>query len=423
MLRHLSQHADVSLACLADEPVSEETHCELNRLCVRVGIVPVEKRQRWVRASLSLLRGRTISEGAFQSPVLKSLLTAWGETVAFDTTLASSSAMAAYLQLPALRSANAFVDLIDVDSQKWLDYAAASRGPKSWLYRHEGLRMRALEIGLAKWTQQLFVVSEAEADIFRSFCPNGPITAISNGVDVDYFQPCNPKRERGRTHSEPKNSTLCEAPALAHASGYMGQAPIDDSGCVFVGALDYKPNIDGAVWFCRTVWPRIRAMKPNAVIKLVGREPAREVLALSDIAGVEVIGTVPDVRPYLAEAAVAVVPLHIARGVQNKVLEAMAMGKAIVASPEPIVGLAVEPGVHLLRAADADEWVSHVTTLLDDAPLRADMGLAAQAYVTANHRWEQCLEELPRILCRTGTLARLDEPQTGKSARPTEAIR
>ncbi|MFM9961951.1 MAG: glycosyltransferase [Planctomycetaceae bacterium] len=466
MLRHLSQFADVSLACLADEPVSDETHRELNRLCVRVGIVPVEKRLRWVRAGLSLLRGRTISEGAFQSPALTRLLTEWGEATSFDATLASSSALAPYLRLPALSIAKASVDLIDVDSQKWLDYAAASRGPKRWLYRHEGQRMRRLEASLATWTHRVLVVSEAEADIFRSFCPNGPITAVANGVDVDYFQPANSlvptlrvgtpprrtaasdavdnptpidvrdaERQEARSHAERGNESNSLVPTLrvgtaprrsAASDAVDTPTPIDvrdaerqdarshaergnEESCVFVGALDYKPNIDGAIWFCQHIWPSIRTLKPNAVIKLVGREPTREVQALGEIPGVEVIGTVPDVRPYLAEAAVVVVPLQIARGVQNKVLEAMAMGKAIVASPEPIVGLQVEPGVHLLRAVNVDEWVSQVTTLFDDAALRAEMGLAAQAYVTANHRWEQCLTELPRLLCKTGTLARLDE--------------
>ena len=132
---------------------------------------------------------RTISEGAFQSPKLTGLLNEWGDELHFDVTLASSSALASYLQQPALKPAAAFVDLIDVDSQKWLDYSAATRGPKSWLYRHEGRRMQALETDLANWTRGLMVVSEAEANIFRSFCPHGPIHAIANGVDVDYFQP------------------------------------------------------------------------------------------------------------------------------------------------------------------------------------------------------------------------------------------
>ena len=391
LLRHLSQHADVSLACLADEPVSEETHRELNRLCVRVGIVPVEKRLRWLRAGRSLLRGRTISEGAFQSPGLTRLLNDWGATTRFDATLASSSALAPYLQLPALSSAKANVDLIDVDSQKWLDYAAATRGPKTWLYRLEGQRMRTLEASLATWAQRLLVVSEAEADIFRAFCPNSPITALANGVDVDYFQPSLVEGRGSRVEGSDIRQPTSVLPST------LNPQPSTTS-CVFVGALDYKPNIDGAIWFCRNVWPRIRHQKPNAVICLVGREPTREVRALAEIPGVEVIGTVPDVRPYLAEAAVVVVPLQIARGVQNKVLEAMAMGKAIVAAPEPIVGLQVESGVHLLRASNVDEWVSQVTELFDDASLRDELGTAALAYVTAYHRWEQCLESLPRLL-------------------------
>ena len=453
MLRHLSQHADVSLVCLADEPVSEETHRELNRLCVRVGIVPVEKRLRWLRAGLSLLRGRTISEGAFQSPGLTRLLNEWGETTQFDATLASSSALAPYLRLPALSSAKASVDLIDVDSQKWLDYAAATRGPKTWLYRFEGQRMRTLEASLATWAHRLLVVSEAEADIFRAFCPNSPITGLANGVDVDYFQPWptvskidfhdkalgfglkgrhstaqgnalgqsntefqSPERAKlasdtvsplqGLTPFDPDSPGRCPGLSSCGPSGQTAsRSQRFNESCVFVGALDYKPNIDGAIWFCRNVWPRIREQKPNVVIKLVGREPTREVRALAEIPGVEVIGTVPDVRPYLAEAAVVVVPLQIARGVQNKVLEAMAMGKAIVASPEPIVGLQVESGVHLLRASHVDEWVSHVTELLDDRSLGEELGTAALAYVTAYHRWEQCLEELPRLLGLDRSLA------------------
>ena len=151
------------------------------------------------------------------------------------------------------------------------------------------------------------------------------------------------------------------------------------------------------------------------MIRLVGREPTSEVRELAQIPGVEVTGTVPDVRPYLADEAVVVVPLQIARGVQNKVLEAMAMGKAIVASPEPIVGLRVEPGVHLLRANNVDEWVSHVTELFADGALRDELGTAALAYVTAYHRWEQCLESLPRLLCRTGTLDRPGESRLSVS--------
>ena len=238
----------------------------------------------------------------------------------------------------------------------------------------EGKRLRKLEGRISDWACGITVVSEPEAEIYRSFKPDGPIQAIPNGVDVDYFTP-----EAGT------------------ASGITGQAS-SPSGCVFVGALDYKPNIDGIVWFARNVWPEIHRRRPEQSLRIVGREPVPDVQKLGEIAGVDVVGTVSDVRPYLAQTAVAVVPLHIARGLQNKVLEALAMAKAVVASPDPLVGLRVEDGVHLFKAVAAEQWVGCVTRLLDDADLRRDVGIAGQAYVTAHHRWEQCLEPLMSFL-------------------------
>lgn len=171
---------------------------------------------------------------------------------------------------------------------------------------------------------------------------------------------------------------------------------------MFVGALDYKPNVDGIVWFAREIWPEIHRQRPDETLAIVGREPVAEVKALGAIAGVDVVGTVPDIRRYLNRAKVAVVPLRIARGVKNKVLEALAMSKAVVASPEPIVGLNVDDGTHLFSATLPEEWVQRVLQLMDDATLRNDFGLAGQAYVCANHRWNQCLSELPQFLGISG---------------------
>src|SRR5262249_47011580 len=157
-----------------------------------------------------------------------------------------------------------------------------------WLYRREGQRLRRLEEALPAWTGAVTLVSEAEADLYRSFCTPGRVETVANGVDLDYFQP-----------------QECAAP----------------KGCVFVGALDYRPNVEAARWFCRGVWPQLRRREPGLTLALVGRRPAPAVEALAEVPGVEVVGQVPDVRPYVARAAVAVVPLRIARGVQNKVLE------------------------------------------------------------------------------------------------------
>jgi sugar transferase (PEP-CTERM/EpsH1 system associated) len=366
VLRHLARHALVHLACLADEPVSPKAAAALEGYCARMAIVPLGSWQSKFRALASLARGRTATQGAFHSPALAATLRAWAGQTSFDAVLASASSMVPYLQMEELRSIPAVVDLVDVDSQKWLDYAAASWGPRRWLYRTEGRRLRQLERTLPSWARAVTLVSEAEADLYREFCAAGSVHAVANGVDLDYFQP---------------------------VSG-----PVEPS-CVFTGALDYRPNIDGLCWFCREVWPEIYSRRPDTKFYLVGRKPVRAIRRLAAQAGVVLIGQVPDVRPYLASAAVAVIPLRIARGLQNKILEALAMGKATVASPGCLAALTVEPGVHLLSAAAPREWTDAILRLLDDRNLREGLGASGRRYVEHNHRWESCLEQLASLTC------------------------
>jgi sugar transferase (PEP-CTERM/EpsH1 system associated) len=365
ILQFLSSRASVHLACLSDEPFAEASLDALRRLCARVEAVPVGRWGRRFGALAALARGRTATEGAFRSPGLGRTLRRWAADTRFHAALASASSMVPYLRRPELRGVPVVVDLVDVDSQKWLDYAAASRGPSAWLYRTEGRRLRRLEQGLPSWARAVTLVSEAEADLCRRFCPDGEVAAVANGVDLAYFRP------------EPR----AEEPA-----------------CVFVGALDYRPNVDGVCWFAQEVWPALHGRHPECKLYLVGRQPTAAVRSLRGRPGVELVGTVPDVRPYLARAAVAVVPLHIARGVQNKVLEALAMGKAVVASPQALQGVRARPGTHLLSAASVPEWGEAVTRLLADAGLRRRLGAAGREFVEAHHSWERCLEPLAALL-------------------------
>ena len=369
LLRFLARHANVHLACLADEPVAPGVVENLRRYATRVEVVPLGG-GRWVRALGAVLRGRTATEGAFRSRKLQAVLADWAAGTRFQATLASSSGMTAYQQLPGLRDVPAVVDLVDVDSQKWFDYAAASRGPRAWLYREEGCRLRRLEQGLPAWARAVTLVGEAEADLYRRFCAPGVVRAVTNGVDLDYFRP---------------------------------GPPVGDPTCAFVGALNYRPNVDGANWFCHEVWPEIVRRRPGAKVYLVGRQPAPAVRRLAVLPGVELVGQVPDVRPYLARSAVSVVPLRIARGVQNKVLEAMAMGKAVVASPQTLLGLKASPGTHLLRASSPGEWAGAVLRLFADEDLRLRLGLAGRRYVEENHRWECCLEPFGPLLGLPGS--------------------
>jgi sugar transferase (PEP-CTERM/EpsH1 system associated) len=365
VLKSISGRASVHLACLADEPVDPSSVAALGDLCERVEVVPLGHLTRRVRTLLSLVRGSTATEGAFDSPALRAVLRRWTRQTRFHAALASASSMVPYLRMAGLRDVSAVVDLVDVDSQKWFDYAEVHNGPKRWLYRLEGRRLRRLERTLPDWARAVTLVSEAETELFRQSCTGGAVYGITNGVDLEAFRP---------------------------------QEACPERGCVFVGALDYRPNVQGVVWFCREVWPAVRQRSSQATLSLVGRRPVAEVRRLARLPGVVLVGQVADVRPYLAAAAVAVVPLQIARGIQNKVLEALAMGKAVVTSPEALCGLGAKPGVHLLSASSPNQWVEAISRLLDAPDLRERLGREGRRYVEVRHRWENCLELFASLL-------------------------
>lgn len=365
ILKHLAQRANVYLATLADETVEPETFQALNRYCKQIAIEGLDQR-RWLRAVTNLARGRSATEGLFQSRALRRTLEQWAGDVHFDAVVVFCSSMFQYLDMPALRGVRSVVDLVDVDSQKFFDYANATSFWKAWLYRLEGRRLRILERTIARRAGAISLVSEAEAEIYRGFCPNDKTLAMPNGVDLHYFQP------------QPGQSV--------------------DNRCVFVGALDYPPNVDAMLWFCREVWPRVRAELSDATLSIVGRNPTRAVRELSVAAGVEVVGSVPDVRPHMASASVAIAPLRIARGIQNKVLEAMAMALPVIVSPGALEGLAIEPDKHVLLAKTADEWVRAVAQLCQDRAIAAKLGNTGREFVESAHNWSTCLTPLGESL-------------------------
>jgi sugar transferase (PEP-CTERM/EpsH1 system associated) len=367
ILKFLAARADVDLACLADEPVEQSTMNELRRTARRVIVVPHGDFRRYLRGAASMLCGDTVTEGLFRCGALARIIKAWNHDTVYDAAIASSSGIADYVLPPNVTvRGQVWIDLIDVDSQKWLDYSAASRWPMSAVYQCEGVRLRALESRIAGQADRLLVVTDAERQLFHSFHAGAPVHAVGNGVDTEYFCPDN--------------------------------ATVQKQSCVFVGVMDYKPNVDAVCWFVREVWPEIRSRFPHATFNIVGKSPAPEVTALSGTAGVTVTGPVPDVRPWLHQATCVVVPLRIARGVQNKVLEAMACARPVICSPAPLQGLAVEPGLQLLEAETAEEWFDSVTKVFEDSGRAEELGIAANAWVQTNHRWDLCLQDVRELL-------------------------
>ena len=366
VLRELSKVARVTLVSLADEEVHEQSIAILKSLCETVEIVSSSSSRRWWRASRSLLLGGSLSEGLFAEPELDAVIHRLSTNEPWDASLISASSLAPYLHRHGLPSHPRFVDLVDVDSQKWFDYADAASGPKHWLYTLEGHRVRRLEKWIAEWAAAVTIVSSAECAVFDGFTHAGAGTVATNGVDLDYFLP---------------------------------QLDVEQvQACAFVGAFDYYPNVDGATWFAHDIWPAIRERNAHAEFWIIGRKPTSAVLRLGALAGVKVIGTIPDVRPYVAKSAIAICPIRIARGLQNKVLEAMAMAKPTVAAPAAIQALLAVPGEHLLSPATEAEWISTVSELLVDPIRQRTLGLAAREFVESHHHWDRCLQPMIRTI-------------------------
>jgi len=262
------------------------------------------------------------------------------------------------------------IDFVDADSRKWFDYAERARWPMSAVYRAEGRAVARLERRAVERCQAAFITSAAEAELL----PKGPATVLPVGIGVDskYFSP-------GAVAPQP------------------GQPRAAVCSLVFTGWMNYKPNIDAACWFVREVLPTLRQRLGKVSLAIVGGSPAPRVQELAAVEGVTVTGYVPDVRPYVAAADVAVVPLRIARGVQNKVAEALAMGKPVVASPGALTGLDVQPGRDALLADTPDQWVECILSLVGPdgpKPAAAELGRRARQAAVKRFNWSAVLRPM-----------------------------
>jgi sugar transferase (PEP-CTERM/EpsH1 system associated) len=367
VLHCLAKRARVDVATLSDEPAGKETERELRKLARSVEIVPIGRRIRWVRAAASIMRGKSATEGLFCEPELRRRINRLTSCNEYDLVVIVCSGMLQYLERAQIGRAKVLVDLIDVDSEKWADYASQTTGWRRLAYLLEARRVRQLESKLADQGIPAAVVSDEEVRCYRKFQPTGHVIAVRNGVDFDFFH-----------------------------SG--DAARIEPNSCVFVGALDYKPNVDGVAWFCESIWPQVRESNPQARFTIVGRRPVASVLKLGRLPGVRVVADVADVRPYLWNSSVVVAPLRIARGVQNKVLEALATGKPVIASRRSIEGLQVVVGEHLYQADSPTEWLEAISTLWGNEAERQRLGAAARALACANYGWNQALQPIAAIL-------------------------
>lgn len=375
LLRALARIAPVHVGCFGETEADMACEGQLAELARSHCLVPRDK--SLVRAGMEALASRRpVSLTAFASARLRDWVQLTLATRPISTVFVFSGQMGQFV--PGDFRGRLIVDLCDVDSAKFEDYASDHAGLRGALYRREARLLAREEARLAARADATLLVTEEEADLLRARLPepaSARIAALGNGIDTALFDP----------------AAAAPHPALAGRAG---------PHLVFTGQMDYPPNVAAAKRIARDLLPGLRARFPKAQAHIVGRAPTGAVMELADIPGVAVWGEVADVRPFIAGAHCVVAPLAIARGVQNKVLEAMAMARPVVLSPQAATGIAATDGEHFAIGADDAALIERIADIVGDAVSAQAMGAAARRYVVDHQSWPAALAGLPLLVGR-----------------------
>ena len=374
LLQHLSKTYRIHLGVVVDDPADMAHVDRMRTVCAEVGAFPIDKRKQKYRALLSARPGRPLMPDFYYSPALQRWIDETMARTPMDIVYIYSVAMGPYAI--GLKRRGKLLDAQDIDSEKWAEYATKARFPMRAVWAREARNLLAYERQAAAACDATFFVSQPEADRFIELAPEvrDRVSAVECGVDLDRF-----------------------SPSQTYPSPFTGPAPC----LVFTGNMDYWPNADAVIWFANDVLPLLRATVPDAEFWIVGANPSPQVTALASLPGVHVTGRVDDVRPYVAHAAVVVCPLRIARGIQNKVLEGMAMGRPVIASPPAYEGVRAEAGTELLVADGAAAFVAAIKAVLADE--HPALGDAARAAMERGYAWPAVLAALDRVIERVTT--------------------
>ena len=367
LLTRLAKRCEVHLVAFAEPPSDGEHVARLRRHFASVTLVPLDMRWQKLKALPGLLGRRPMTLSVFHSDRLRDEVDGAVRELRPDAILAESSSMAPYaLRHPAVPLV---MDFVDVDSAKWRAYAQEARLPMRAVYEREAATLEAYEREVARRAVISTVTADREKVLLAAIAPGCDARTLPNGVDTDYFG--------------------------------AGEGPAGDASAVFFGAMDYHANVEAAVFLVREVMPRVRARYPDFRVVIAGSRPTAEVRALAAVEGVTVTGYVADIRPHVTGCAVCVIPLRVARGVQNKVLEAMAMGVPVVCSPAAAEGIEAEAGTQLVVAAYGGQgapMAEAVMALLHDRARGHAIAAAARQRVVSRYGWEPRSEELHGML-------------------------
>jgi sugar transferase (PEP-CTERM/EpsH1 system associated) len=387
MIRHLARSHEVTVATLARSAAEEAEGRDLAHHCHEVHVGRISTVAGWARFGLHAVGTSPSTFGYFHSPTLARTVRGLLATRDFDAIMVHCSSMGPYVA--GHRGCRKIMDFGDADSEKWLEYARTAPFPLSAGFRLEGLKVRRYERWLGTRFDACSVNAPREREILSRYVQT-PIHVIPNGVDLAYFRP-------GRALDRP-------------------YAP---RRLVFTGNMSYRPNVEAVSHLVGEVLPVVRRTFPDVELYIVGMDPSPVVRRLGDASRVVVTGRVDDVRPFLDEAAVSVAPLRVARGLQNKVLEAMAMRVPVVASQAAFNGINAVAGRDLVVADGPERFAGAVVDLLKDPARREELAAAGLACVKLNHDWGTLLARLENLVtdrASSGTDAEAAAPRAARDA-------
>lgn len=367
MIRHLAQRHEVVVCSLTRSPEQTRDAAGIAPFCAEFHIGEVDDRVQTLRMLATLPTPLTASASYFHSTRLARRIRRVLAEQKIDLIFVHCSSVAHYVEHVA--GIPKILDFGDMDSQKWLEYTQHRRFPLSVGYWWEGTRLLAEEKRLARRFDFCTATTRAEHETLLGYGTGTPSDWFPNGVDNGFFAP-------------------------TEEVGY------EPDTLVFVGRMDYYPNQQCMFDFCADVLPLLKARRPSVKLQIVGAEPSDAVRRLGRIDGVTVTGSVLDIRPFVTRAALTVAPLRIARGTQNKILEAMAMGVPVVASRIAAAGVDAVPGQHLVAADTPAEQCEAILRLLEDPTERQRLSLAGRKRVLANHAWPNSMQRLDTIIDR-----------------------
>lgn len=369
LVQRLGRAHEVRIVAFAHDEKDVAAAEELRKKGFPTTAIPYRDRAAKIAALPLLLTRTPLTLGVYGSRALQAAVDELAP--ASDLAYAYSSSMGAFLERhPRLPRVMHFGEL---DSDKWRQYAERSGFPMRQVYGREHRTLLEFERRIARSFAANVVCTPLEKAVFEREIPGATAVVLRNGVDLARFAPRWDGRERGRI--------------------------------VFTGVMNYLPNAEGCVWFVREILPLVRREVPEATFSIVGSHPTPEVRRLADVPGVEVTGFVDDTRDWLGRASVAVAPLRIARGIQNKVLEALAMGLPVVGTTCATQGVDGVDGRHFRVRDDPDGFAREVAALLRDPAAALALGREGRRFVEDTYDWEVVFAPLDALVARCAATA------------------